>query len=94
MNEYDQTWHLVKSMLLNAKAMHFDGCHKIYLSMDDEQVRQMEGWGYETVKPDFDLIVDWYDQSCGLRFINAVFTHDGDANDGFVTLIPQGFGEQ
>jgi hypothetical protein len=88
----DDRWWLVEQMLRNAKGMHFDGCHKIYLSMDDEQVRQMEEWDYETYAPNLKDIVDWYDESCGLRFINAVFTND-DANDGFVTLIPQGYGE-
>lgn len=28
-------WDVVEDMLKNAKAMHYDGCHKIYLSMDD-----------------------------------------------------------
>ena len=36
-----------------------------------------------------ELLRDWYDESCGLRFISAVKTVDGDPNDGFTDLIPQ-----
>jgi len=81
-------WELVDDMCDNAVAMHWDGCHKIYLSMDDTQVITMEGWGYEVFAPDFNLLYSWYDHSCGLRFISAVFTHD-DPNKGFVSLIGQ-----
>ena len=33
---------------------------------------------------------DWYANSCGLRFIEAVKTVAGDPNEGFTTLIGQG----
>ena len=32
---------------------------------------------------------EWWNASCGLRFISAVWTDDEDQNNGFVTLVPQ-----
>ena len=80
-------WYMVEQMLHNAKAMHYDGCHKIYLSMDEGQVEQMRGYGYTVVPPAIGLLRKWYDDSCALRFVSAVFS-PGD-NDNFVSLIPQ-----
>lgn len=83
----------------NAKAIAWDECHKIYLLMDDEQVVLMRQYGYEPylITKDqmddgdmFDLVKEWYDQSCSLRFVQAVETIYPDANDGFTDLIPQG----
>lgn len=85
-------WHLVKEMTRNAKGMYWDGCHKIYLAMDEAEKAKMIGYGYEHHEPDFYQLKGWYEESCGLRFVNAVFTNP-DANAGFVTLIPQAFEE-
>ena len=38
----------------------------------------------------FSLLNKWYEQSCFLRFINAVETVEGDPNKGFTDLIEQG----
>lgn len=82
-------WNRVRGALSRAKGMHWDGCHKIYLSMDDEQLRQSEEIGYETHAPDFDKLKGWFEESCGLRFVNAVYTVEGDPNDGYEDLIAQ-----
>lgn len=84
-----RAWGRVKKALPRAKGMHWDGCHKIYLSMDDERVLQSEMWGYETHVPDFDKLKGWFDQSCSLRFVNAVYTVEGDPNEGYDNLIAQ-----
>lgn len=84
-----QAWGRVRVALRRAKAMHFDGCHKIYLSMDDEQVKRSESYGYDSHKPDFDTLRRWYDESCSLRMVDAVYTVTGDPNDGYDSLIPQ-----
>lgn len=84
-----QTWGRVRATLNRAKAMHFDGCHKIYLSMDDEQVKKSEGYGYDSHKPDFDTLRRWFDESCSLRLVQAVYTVKGDPNKGYDDLIPQ-----
>jgi hypothetical protein len=85
-------WDVVREMTCNSKAMHWNGCHKIYLSMDDETVESFREYEYEVVDPDPDLLVKWFMESCSLRFVSAVF-HGGQKNDDFVTLIPQGWGE-
>jgi hypothetical protein len=97
-------WDLVQDRIEDAKGIAFDTCHKIYVLMDDAQMAQMKNYGYGD-EPDtdcliyatemsasemFDKVKKWYDQSCGLRFVEAVSTVDGDPNDGFETLIGQG----
>lgn len=87
--------------LADAKALAWDGCHKIYLLMDDEQVEQTRSYGYGSGDGDselvpvtdpveaLDLLRNWWDESCGLRFINTIRTVPGDPNDGFADIIAQ-----
>lgn len=84
-------WAKVEEVLPSAKAMHFNGCHKIYLSMDDTEVEQMRRYGYDVVEPNLETLRGWFEESCSLRFINAVHTNEDDPNAGFVQLIPQGY---
>jgi hypothetical protein len=94
-------WGAVESALCDARGIAFDGCHKIYILMDDAQMVQMAEYGYDPlIKASntnaYDMleqVKEWYEESCGLRFINAVHTVDGDPNKGFLDLIPQGFDE-
>ena len=89
---------LVKERVSEAKAIAFDTCHKIYLLMDNEQVELMRGYGYdllvvtEEATPEEMLVTlqEWYEDSCGLRFIEAVSTNHENPNAGFETLIGQG----
>jgi hypothetical protein len=89
---------LVEDRVSEAKAIAWDTCHKIYLLMDDEQVEKMREYGYDPLITSeeadpytmFELLKNWYDDSCGLRFIDAVSTHPTDPNLGFETLIGQG----
>lgn len=91
------TFDLVKERVVDAKAIAWDTCHKIYLLMDDEQVELMRTYGYDPLitsdemSPDkmFETLQEWFDDSCGLRFIQAVATHPADPNEGFETLIGQ-----
>jgi len=88
---------LVKERVVDAKAIAWDECHKIYLLMDDEQVALMREYRYDTLitKDDatseqmLDLLQKWFDDSCFLRFIDAVSTNHEDPNKGFETLIGQ-----
>jgi hypothetical protein len=89
-----------------AKAIAFDTCHKIYVLMDDQQVELMREYGYgDENDPDClitsdqmtpsemsDRVAQWYEGSCGLRFIQAVSTHPTDPNEGFVDIVAQGEG--
>lgn len=89
---------LVEERVQEAKAIAFDNCHKIYLLMDDEQVEVMREYGYDPLVTSeeadphimFEMLKNWYYDSCGLRFIQAVATHPKDPNLGFENLIAQG----
>ena len=86
-------------ILPDIKAIGWDTCHKIYLLMDDKQVELMVGYGYgddmiyaADVSPEMLLntVEDWYANSCGLRFIQAVTTVKDNPNKGFEDIIAQG----
>lgn len=76
-------------------AITWDECHKIYVAMDDNQVRLFREYGYDPIIPidnvyeAYETLSRWYDESCGLRFISAVATVEGNPNDGFTSLVPQ-----
>ena len=88
---------LVYERISKAEGIAWDTCHKIYLLMDSEQVELMRGYGYEplitademSADEMFELVEDWYDSSCSLRFIEAVSTNHINPNAGFETLSPQ-----
>jgi hypothetical protein len=100
----DERWSTVEEYVQTAHAITWDECHKIYVLMDEEQVKFMREIGYnepreafrtsDTTSPEqmMTLLRGWYEESCGLRFINAVETINGDPNtiEGFTTLIEQG----
>lgn len=105
--KFDDIWLEVAEALTEAKAIAFDGCHKIYVLQDHAQVDLMLGYGYgydegsrlihaigSTPEDLLATLQDWYSESCGLRFINSVETVSGDPNEGFSDLIPQGYEEE
>lgn len=89
------TWARVAIALAGADSITWDGCHKIYVLMDPAQTEDVRDSGYRPVLKvtdvgsAFETLRDWYAKSCPLRFISAVKTVEGDANDGFTNLIPQ-----
>jgi predicted transcriptional regulator len=80
-----------------SKAVAWDTCHKIYILMDDEQVSLMREYGYDplitadqmSADEMFDTVQEWYNESCSLRFIEAVSTNKQNPNAGFESLISQ-----
>jgi hypothetical protein len=80
-----------------AKGIAFDTCHKIYILMDDEQMDLMKTYGYDPLISSAEMdpeemankVVEWYEESCGLRFINAVHTNPENPNDGFIQVVEQ-----
>lgn len=104
MTTFNDIWTDVRTELDNAKGISFDGCHKIYILLDDHQVRQSAEWGYgedgsfliTDLNADEMLttLQDWYSQSCGLRFIESVKTVLENPNLGYTHLIPQGYESQ
>lgn len=95
MKTMDDRWEDVLDACGDAVAITWDGCHKIYVLMDDEQVELMTGYGYDPIIPVVsdqlacETLREWYDESCWLRFISAVRSVDTDPNDGFTSLIGQ-----
>jgi hypothetical protein len=88
---------LVYERISKAKGIAWDTCHKIYILMDSEQVELMRGYGYDplitadqmSADEMFEVVEDWYESSCSLRFIDAVSTNHINPNAGFETLSPQ-----
>jgi hypothetical protein len=91
-------WNRVEEHLFHAKGIAWDTCHKIYVLFDDEQMAQMKEYGYDPLLSAADLtqgemlakIQEWFDHSCGLRFVSGVSTNHDDPNAGFIDLIAQG----
>ena len=88
---------LVYDRINNARGIAWDTCHKIYLLMDREQVELMREYGYEqlittdqmSADEMFEMVEDWYENSCSLRFIQAVSTNHINPNAGFESLVGQ-----
>lgn len=93
-------WSDVEYALEYAHLIAFDGCHKIYLAMDEHEAkwfkenyngtdcddRTFEG----TEQAMLEKLKEWYEGSCPLRFIQSVAHNEQDPNAGFKSLIPQG----
>jgi len=92
-------WDAVEEYINDAVLIAFDGCHKIYLAMDQEEAQffrdNYNGEGCSdrnfTGSPSemLEAIHGWWDESCGLRFVSAVWHNEADPNAGFVSLISQ-----
>ena len=95
----------VMRAVMDCEGIAFDGCHKVYVLMDKEQVEKMRGFGYgdktdfekgdsrlvwadDTKRSEmFDLVKQWYQESCMLKFISSVATDGGE--DEFGDLVSQ-----
>ena len=100
MKTLDELFAPVADAVEDALLIAFDGCHKIYLAMDEEQAywfrtnyngtsctdRTFTG----TPKEMLNTLLAWWDESCGLKFINAVTTDHENPNAGYKSLIGQG----
>ena len=95
-------WDVVEDAVSQSKGIGFDGCHKIYVLMDNEQMYQMAGYGYgqdgsslvysSQMSDDemFTTVKKWYEDSCALKFVQSVTTVLDNPNEGFESLIEQG----
>ena len=89
----EKCWEEVRDALPDAEGICWDGCHKIYILMDEGEVEAMRECGYEVLNVTDDSLTtlqEWYDRSCFLKFVYAIRTVDGNPNDGSTRLIPQG----
>lgn len=93
MNKTDELFEKVEFAAVLARLAAWDGCHKIYFAMDDiEAAWFRENYEYiQTGSPEAlaGVIRNWYDRSCGLRFVSAVYHNEEDPNAGFVNVIAQ-----
>jgi hypothetical protein len=99
--QFADIWGDVEQELHEARGISFDGCHKIYVLMDDRQVEQSAEWGYGedgsflvtdlTPEEMFVVVKGWYEGSCALRFVQSVATNEEDPNEGYNSIIPQGY---
>lgn len=88
-----ELFYPVEDAMEDAILIAWDGCHKIYLAMDQVEAEWFADSYPHVVKADADTmlatVIDWYENSCFLRFVNAVSHNEEDPNAGFVTLIGQ-----
>lgn len=102
MTTLEENWRNIENTLADAVSIAWDGCHKIYILMDEAQHTQMMTYDYDPllrldalgVDVAFSTLREWYDTSCGLRFISAVRTVEENPNDGFTSLISQFEGDE
>jgi hypothetical protein len=79
----------IDAALNDAVSITFDGCHKIYIALDTKSHDGFVRYDYDMILVDdktdaMDLLLQWWNVSCGLRFISAVAN-----DDTFHRLIPQ-----
>lgn len=95
----DELFAPVENALEDAILIAFDGCHKMYVALDEEQADWFRQ-NYNGVHCDdrtftgtpeemLTTLKGWWDDSCGLKFINSVTTNYDDPNAGYTTLIGQ-----
>jgi hypothetical protein len=90
----DKLWD-IEEYLEEAKGIAWDTCHKIYILMDDQEVAQMRSYDYDPLITSDEMtpaqmlstVLEWYNDSCGLRFIDVTST--GKDGTEFYTLMGQ-----
>ena len=78
----------IEEAVSNGVLLAWDGCHKIYVVMDEHSAQWFSHEYRNTAQGDFDTMMntlhDWWDESCELRFIQSVSNFDY-----YDDLIPQ-----
>ena len=89
----DALWSDVEDHIDNTILVAWDGCHKIYLALDQQEAKWFrEGYPYIVQdEPEAMLasVMAWYESSCSLKFVSGVRSNPDDPNAGFVHLIEQ-----
>ena len=86
----------INTGLIGAKGIAWDGCHKIYILMDDKAWDTQRMYGYDQntegggsrlfLVSDVNaakMLESWWHYSCGLRFISAI------TSSTYQDIIPQ-----
>lgn len=103
-------FNAVREYLEHAVVIAWDGCHKIYLAMDeaeadffrenyapleDGDIGEVFGASTNSDKHELEkVILRWFDDSCPLKFVQAVWHNEENPNAGFVQVIAQGAGDE
>ena len=85
--------YILEDFINDADSIAWDTCHKIYILLSPAQTQKMREYGYEALvtreeSNPYDMletIKNWYDDSCSLKFIDAVAE-----GDEFTTVVAQG----
>ncbi len=83
----------VYAALEGAVSITWEGCHKIYICMDQESHDHLVSCDYE-MTPVTDKVeahnqlYEWFDASCSLRFIDAIECNS-DGKKTYRDVIPQ-----
>lgn len=77
----------------DAYLIAWDGCHKIYLALDQTEADWFAENYEQIVRADSDVmmatIVKWWEDSCFLRFVSGVRHNADNPNEGFVQIVEQ-----
>jgi hypothetical protein len=98
----DETYWKIREYTDEAKGIAWDTCHKIYILMDDNQVALMREYEYDPIITSDQIdptematvAAVWFEKSCALRFINAVYSDTSIGHEGFVNVIAQFEGDE
>ena len=81
----------VEEAVSNGVLVAWDGCHKMYVAMDERSARWFRSEYRDTTSTPEDMVKtlhDWWDESCELRFIQSV-SEFGTMYEEYDDLIPQ-----
>ena len=87
----------LEDIINECHSVAWEGCHKIYILMDTYQTELVNSYDYEyVVKMSesnpydlFELVREWYEKSCYLKFIDVVYTESNGQSE-FYPLVAQG----
>lgn len=83
----------IEDYIEDTKLVAFDGCHKIYMALDDTKAdwfRQEYPFIVQNEKDDMlQAVVNWFEKSCSLKFVSGVVHDAEDPNRGFATIVGQ-----
>lgn len=92
----------LENYLAEAKGIAWDGCHKIYILMSDQEMRTMKGYEYDPLISSDEMspqemlvtVLNWYKDSCALKFISVVDTYENGDSNFLEDVMPQGFEDE
>lgn len=83
----------IEAVMNDAKLVAYDGCHKIYVALDDTEAKWFFDNEYDTFQGTPEEILskvsEWYDDSCSLRFVEATSWDKDNQSTDFRVLVSQ-----